>query len=73
MTAIIDDSCNLQSSLTAMISTGFEKQQQYTQQLESKIDDFLEGRIAFQMTPVKLSHLVNTEDGRVYGTGGFQY
>ncbi|CCE31025.1 uncharacterized protein CPUR_04876 [Claviceps purpurea 20.1] len=51
---------NLQSSLTAMISTGFEKQQQYTQRLESKLDDFLEGRIAFQMTPVKLSHSVKT-------------
>ncbi|CCE34937.1 uncharacterized protein CPUR_08876 [Claviceps purpurea 20.1] len=65
---------NLQSSLTAMMSTGFEKQQQqfekqqqqfekqqqHTQQLESKLDDFLGGRIAFQMTPVKLSHLVKT-------------
>ncbi|KAG6118819.1 hypothetical protein E4U14_006280 [Claviceps sp. LM454 group G7] len=32
---------NLQSSLTAMMSTGFEKQQQYTQQVERKLDDFL--------------------------------
>ncbi|KAG6167620.1 hypothetical protein E4U51_002789 [Claviceps purpurea] len=47
----------LPRALTAMISTGFEKQQQYTQRPESKLD-FLEGRIAFQMTPVKLSHLV---------------
>ncbi|KAG6081654.1 hypothetical protein E4U16_007148, partial [Claviceps sp. LM84 group G4] len=46
---------NLQSSLTAMISTGFEKQQQYTQQLKSKLDDFLEDRIAFQMTLVGIA------------------
>ncbi|KAG6042359.1 hypothetical protein E4U17_001505 [Claviceps sp. LM77 group G4] len=38
-----------------MISTGFEKQQQYTQQLKSKLDDFLEDRIAFQMTLVGIA------------------
>ncbi|KAG6019741.1 hypothetical protein E4U40_006710 [Claviceps sp. LM458 group G5] len=62
-----------------MISTGFEKQQQYTQHLESKLDDFLEsklddfleGRIASQMTPVKLSHLVKTAVSTE--RGGFQY
>lgn len=43
-----------------MINNDFEKQQQYTQQLKSKLDDFLKDKIVFQMTSMKLSHLVKT-------------
>jgi len=51
---------NLSSSITGLITNGFDKHLEHALKIEGKLDDFLEGKIAFQMISVKLSRLLNT-------------
>ena len=49
---------NLNASLASMLTEGFKNQHQQAAKMEGKLDDFLEGKIAFTMTPVKRQKLL---------------
>lgn len=51
---------NLNSSMLDILTNGFNKQLEHTSKLEGKLDDFLEGKVAFTFTPVKMQKLLNT-------------
>ena len=50
---------NLNTSITGMLTEGFKNQLQQAAKMEGKLDDFLEGKIAFTMTPVKRQKLLH--------------
>ena len=50
---------NLNTSLTDLLIENFKNQQHQAMKMESKLNDFLESKIAFQMTPIKRQKLLH--------------
>ncbi len=50
---------NLNSSITNLVTDSFNKQLEQSLKMEGKLDDFLEGKIAFAFTPIKAQKLLN--------------
>jgi len=48
---------NVNSSMTDLATNGFQKQLENALKMEGKLSDFLQGKIAFQLTPVKAQKL----------------
>lgn len=49
---------NLNNTLTGQVAEGFKTQLEATAKLEGKINDFLEGKISFALTPVRTQQLL---------------
>ena len=57
---------NLDASLSSLIAGGFNQQREQAEKLEGKLDDFLDGKITFELTPIKrqkvLGMMANSRD-----------
>jgi len=50
---------NLNASLSSLILDGFNSQREQTTRMKGKLDDFLDNKITFELTPIKRQKLLD--------------